>query len=162
MADQVAAPAAAPSALPAPHPTILTNLLTYIGEIALLLGQAGRALGRQGVDVRDLFDQMAAIGVNSVPIALLTSLASGAVIALYFTPFLMQYGAGSFVGGVMALAVSRELTPGTDRRGRGGAGRVADRRRDRHDEGDGADRRPARAGGQPDPVPGGARASWRP
>ena len=111
MADQVAAPAAAPSALPAAHPNLLVTLLAYIGEITVLLGQAGRALGRQGVDVRDLFDQMAAIGVNSVPIALLTSLASGAVIALYFTPFLMQYGAGSFVGGVVALAISRELTP---------------------------------------------------
>ena len=63
------------------------------------------------MDVRNLLDQMSAIGVNSVPIALLTSLASGAVIALYFTPFLLQYGAGSFVGGVIALAVSRELTP---------------------------------------------------
>ena len=111
MADQVAVPGAAPSALSAPRPNVFTNLLTYIGEIALLLGQAGRALWRQGVDVRDLLDQMAAIGVNSVPIALLTSLASGAVIALYFTPFLLQYGAGSFVGGVIALAVSRELTP---------------------------------------------------
>ncbi|MBV9852502.1 MAG: ABC transporter permease [Armatimonadetes bacterium] len=111
MADQMAAPAAGMSAPVAPRPNVLTSLLTYIGEIALLLGQAGRALGRQGVDGRDLLDQMAAIGVNSVSIALLTSFASGAVIALYFTPFLMQYGAGSFVGGVVGLAVSRELTP---------------------------------------------------
>ena len=111
MADQVAAPVAAPSAASVPHPNILTGLLTYLGEIALLLGQASRALVRQRLDARDLFDQMAAIGVNSVPIAMLTSLASGAVIALYFTPFLMQYGAGSFVGGVVALAIARELTP---------------------------------------------------
>ena len=111
MADQVAVPVAAPSALSAPHPNVLTSLLTYIGELALLLGQAATALGRQGVDARDLLDQMAAWASTPSPIALLTSLASGAVIALYFTPFLNRYGAGSFVGGVVALAVSRELTP---------------------------------------------------
>lgn len=110
MADQMAVPAAAPSAPPAPRLNILTGFLTYLGEIALLLGQTGRSL-IQGLDGRDLLDQASAIGVNSVPIALLTCFASGAVIALYFTPFLLQYGAQSFAGGVVALAIVRELAP---------------------------------------------------
>jgi phospholipid/cholesterol/gamma-HCH transport system permease protein len=117
MADQLAAPT--PSTAPRlmrsqrlnPLASLLVEVLTYIGEIATLLGQAVRALIRQGVDLRDLLDQSAKIGVNSLPVAMLTSLASGAVIALYFTPFLMSYGVGGFVGGVIAIALARELVP---------------------------------------------------
>jgi phospholipid/cholesterol/gamma-HCH transport system permease protein len=111
MADQIAAPVPAPSALPTLRPNLVTIVLTYIGEITLLLGQSLRALLRQGVDCRDLVEQMAAIGVNSIAVAVLTAFASGAVIALYFTPFLLHYGVGTFVGGVVALALSRELVP---------------------------------------------------
>lgn len=111
MADQIAATAPAPGITQSPPRLgMFANLLIYIGEIALLLGQAGRAL-RHGVDGRDLMEQMWAIGVNSVAVSVLTSFASGAVIALYFTPFLLHYGVGSFVGGVVALALSRELVP---------------------------------------------------
>ncbi len=116
MADQLTAPgtpAAAPAATTAPprRPNIVTVFLTYVGEISILLGQSLRYLGRGQVDGRDLVDQMSQIGVNSIAIALLTALASGAVIALYFTPFLKQYGVESLAGGFVGLAVSRELIP---------------------------------------------------
>lgn len=84
--------------------------LVYFGEILLLLGQTIRA-ARGGVDGRDLVEQMASIGVNSVSIALLTTTTSGAVLALYFAPFLKQYGAEGFTGAVVALAIARELGP---------------------------------------------------
>ena len=54
---------------------------------------------------------MASLGVNSVAIALLTTSTSGAVLALYFAPFLKQYGAEGFTGAVVALAIARELGP---------------------------------------------------
>ena len=85
-------------------------VLTYTGEMLILLGQAVKAL-RGGVDVRDLLEQMASLGVNSVAIALLTASTSGAVLALYFAPFLKQYGAEGFTGAVVALAIARELGP---------------------------------------------------
>lgn len=116
MADQLTAPgrpapAAAAQDRPATGPNILTIFLNYIGEIAILVGQAFRFLGRGKIDRRDLVTQMEQIGVNSIPVALLTALASGAVISLYFTPFLKQYGVQSLAGGFTALAVSRELIP---------------------------------------------------
>lgn len=116
MANQTTA-APAPAA-PAPFgeasiKAILNPFLVvfvYLGEILILLGQAVKAL-RGGIDIRDLTEQMASLGVNSVAIALLTSSTSGAVLALYFAPFLKQYGAEGFTGAVVALAISRELGP---------------------------------------------------
>ncbi len=85
-------------------------VLTYLGEILILLGLAVRS-ARRGVDARDLTEQMASLGVNSVAIAMLTATTSGAVLALYFAPFLKQYGAEGFTGAVVALAIARELGP---------------------------------------------------
>jgi phospholipid/cholesterol/gamma-HCH transport system permease protein len=59
----------------------------------------------------ETLNQMAFIGVASVPIVLLTSFFSGAVISLYLTSFLQQYGATSFVGATVGLTVTRELGP---------------------------------------------------
>ncbi len=117
MADQTTViPAANTPAAPR-GPSLLTQtlspfivVLNYLGEILLLLGQTIKAV-RGGVDTKDLVEQMASLGVNSVAIALLTTTTSGAVLALYFAPFLKQYGAESFTGAVVALAIARELGP---------------------------------------------------
>lgn len=88
------------------------RLLNYTGEIFILLGQLIREMFKPGgIGFRELIEQMAALGVSSIPIALLTNFASGAVLALYFAPFLNRYGVGSFTGGVVALSISRELAP---------------------------------------------------
>lgn len=112
MADQTTTPAAAVTLeRRPPRPNVVLAFLTYVGEVATLLAQAAGFVARGKIDWRILIDQMAFIGVNSVPIAMLTAMASGAVIALYFTPFLKQYGVESLSGGFVALAVSRELAP---------------------------------------------------
>ena len=90
---------------------VVEGVLDYVGEASLLLGQAVRFIAKGGVETRTLLDQMTLIGVNSIPIAMLTSLMSGAVISLYFTPFLKQYGAESLSGGLVTLALVRELVP---------------------------------------------------
>jgi phospholipid/cholesterol/gamma-HCH transport system permease protein len=90
---------------------IFAILVTYLGEVSLLLGQALKEIFRGRIDGRDLIQQMAFIGVNSVAIALITSFASGAVIALYFSDFLQKYGVTSLVGAVVAISISRELGP---------------------------------------------------
>lgn len=92
-------------------PNIVTNVLTYVGEIAVLLGQSLRYIVRGRVNMRDLMQQMSFMGVNSVAIALLTCFSSGAVLALYFAQFLVQYGQQWLVGAVVALALSREIAP---------------------------------------------------
>lgn len=117
MADQLTTAPAANVPAPLPGISLLARIfspfavvLTYLGEILMLLGQTVKA-ARGGVDTKDLVEQMASLGVNSVAIALLTTTTSGAVLALYFAPFLKQYGAESFTGAVVALAIARELAP---------------------------------------------------
>ena len=116
MADQMTAGSsasapAAPTEKKTPRHNPLTDTLTYVGEIAILLAQAIREMFRGRLNARDLMEQMEAIGVNSVAIASLTAFASGAVISLYFTPFLKQYGVSTFAGGFVALTLFRELVP---------------------------------------------------
>ena len=107
LVEQPEASATAPPA----GPGLLDRALTYVGEVALLLGQAIKEIVRGRIDFRDLVQQMTVIGVNSIGIALITSFASGAVIALYFSDFLQKYGVTSLVGAVVAMSMARELGP---------------------------------------------------
>ncbi|MBV8863949.1 MAG: ABC transporter permease [Acidobacteriaceae bacterium] len=59
----------------------------------------------------DVFLQMDAIGVGSLPIVMLTGFFSGAIIALQMARALNTYGAGSQVGAIVALTLVRELGP---------------------------------------------------
>lgn len=84
---------------------------TFVGEFTLILGEALTRLLRRPFEVRETLDQMAFVGVASVPIVALTNFFSGAVLSLYSTQFLSQYGGSAFVGATVALAVAREIGP---------------------------------------------------
>lgn len=86
------------------------GLLAYLGEVAVLIGQALRSV-RRGVHLGDLIRQMGVIGVDSIPIALLTTGFSGAVVSLYSADKLSDFGAGGFVGGIVGLSIVRETAP---------------------------------------------------
>lgn len=83
----------------------------FVGECALLLVDAGRRLFRRPVEWAETLNQMAFVGVASVPIVFLTSFFSGAVLSLYLSQFLKEYGASSFVGATVGLTVCREVGP---------------------------------------------------
>ncbi len=86
-------------------------VLAFIGEIAILLGDTLRRLLIPPFEVKETINQMAFIGVASVPLVVMTNFFSGAVLALYSTEFLVRFGGGSFVGATIALAASREVAP---------------------------------------------------
>jgi phospholipid/cholesterol/gamma-HCH transport system permease protein len=86
-------------------------LLTFVGECALLIGDAARRVARRPVEVGETVAQMAFIGVASVPIVALTAFFSGSVLALYSAELLVRYGAGNLAGGAVGLAVAREIGP---------------------------------------------------
>lgn len=89
----------------------INSFFGFIGETALVAGGAIRSIILGDISVKDTVSQMANIGVNSIPIVVVTTAFSGAVLALYTTQLLVQYGAGNLVGGGVALSVARELAP---------------------------------------------------
>src|SRR5438270_12282975 len=87
------------------------KFLTFVGEGTIILIDTFRRLLKPPVEIGETLHQMAFIGVASVPIVVLTNFFSGAVLSLYITQFLNQYGAGNFVGATVGLAVTREVGP---------------------------------------------------
>jgi phospholipid/cholesterol/gamma-HCH transport system permease protein len=87
------------------------SFLTFVGELAMLVADILKRLFRRPFEWRETVDQMAFIGVASVPIVALTGFFSGAVLSLYLTQFLGRYGASSFIGGTVGLTVTREIGP---------------------------------------------------
>lgn len=85
--------------------------LTFVGECTLLLGDTFARLFRKPREYQETVNQMAFIGVASVPIVALTTFASGAVLSLYSAELLVRYGATSLAGAAVGLAVTREIAP---------------------------------------------------
>lgn len=87
------------------------GLFEFIGENGILLGQALRSLAAGATGGLETIRQMSLIGVNSLPIALVTTAASAAVLALQSAAQAVPYGLGSLVGGLVSASVAREVAP---------------------------------------------------
>lgn len=82
-----------------------------IGRIILLLYAVIKSMPRPPFDVRNIFRQMLEIGVNSLPVVLITAIFTGMVLALQSYTGFKRFGAEGFVGSVVALSMTRELGP---------------------------------------------------
>lgn len=60
---------------------------------------------------RNTLEQMVSVGPDSLLIALLTAATVGMVFTIQVAREFLNFGAGSVVGGVLALSLSRELAP---------------------------------------------------
>lgn len=76
-----------------------------------LTGQVLVHLLRGKIHRRNTLEQMAAVGPDSLFIALLTAVFVGAVFTIQVAREFINFGAGNIVGGVLAVALTRELTP---------------------------------------------------
>src|SRR5580704_12771405 len=79
------------------------QFLTFVGETWMLLADVCRRITKGPVEWAETVNQMAFVGVASVPIVALTGFSSGAVFSLYLSQFLSRYGATSFVGATVGL-----------------------------------------------------------
>lgn len=77
----------------------------------LLGGQVVVHLFKGKIHRRNTLEQMAIVGPESMLIALLTAAFVGMVFTIQVSREFISLGAGSAVGGVLALALSRELAP---------------------------------------------------
>ncbi len=60
---------------------------------------------------RNTLEQMAAVGPDSLFIALLTAIFVGAVFTIQVAREFINFGAGNIIGGVLSVALTRELAP---------------------------------------------------
>jgi phospholipid/cholesterol/gamma-HCH transport system permease protein len=87
------------------------GILEGIGKIMLLLFNVLKGIVRPPFEMRNVVRQMLEIGVNSLPVVLITAVFTGMVLALQsFTGF-KRFGAEGLVGSVVALSMTRELGP---------------------------------------------------
>ncbi len=66
---------------------------------------------RPPYDPRELVRQMVRVGVDSLPVVLLTALFTGMVMALQTFSTLKRFNAEAYVGSLVALSMVRELSP---------------------------------------------------
>ncbi|MFM5890920.1 MAG: MlaE family lipid ABC transporter permease subunit [Dolichospermum sp.] len=74
-------------------------------------GQVLVHLLRGKIHRRNTLEQLAIVGPDSFFIALLTAIFVGAVFTIQVAKEFINFGAGNLVGGVLAVALTRELTP---------------------------------------------------
>jgi phospholipid/cholesterol/gamma-HCH transport system permease protein len=103
-------PAAAPDKRTFALPRRLEDGLTEVGRFFLVLGRTLAWTPRPPYDLRELSRQMVKVGVQSVPVILLTTLFTGAVMALQTFTTLRRFHAESYVGSLVALSMVRELS----------------------------------------------------
>lgn len=90
----------------------ITSGLDWVGGMFRLLGQALVRGVRRPFAIYDIFYQITALGVRSLPLATVMSVFIGLVLTWQFGEALMGFGAKNAVGQAAALALVRELVPG--------------------------------------------------
>ncbi|MDH4099879.1 MAG: ABC transporter permease [Nitrospirota bacterium] len=89
----------------------ITFLIQEMGQVMIFFMQTIRWVFRRPVYMRNLFKQMEAVGVNSIPVVLITATFTGMVLALQSYTGFKRFNAESLVGSVVALSMTRELGP---------------------------------------------------
>jgi len=90
---------------------VTLDVLSEVGSVSRYMYQAAREGIRPPFRVREIFKQMEAIGVNSMPVVLITAIFTGMVLALQSYTGFKRFSAESLVGTVVALSMTRELGP---------------------------------------------------
>jgi phospholipid/cholesterol/gamma-HCH transport system permease protein len=82
-----------------------------LGEAVVMVWQAIGFIVRGKVSLKETIKQMAIIGADSLPMVSITGLFTGMVLVVQMGNQFVRIGAESYVGGVVALALARELSP---------------------------------------------------
>ena len=85
--------------------------LRRLGASLLIGGQAMSAMAKGQINFNDLTLQLQEAGPGSFLIVFITALAAGTVFNIQVAAELTKQGAGSTVGGLLAIGLSREIAP---------------------------------------------------
>lgn len=90
------------------------NILQFffdLGGITLLIGNISIHLIKLKIHVRNTIEQMILLGIQSLPITFVTAIFVGMVFAMQIIKEFLRFGAGKMIGGVLGMALWRELAP---------------------------------------------------
>jgi len=87
------------------------RLLEDLGRFFQMLASTVVWTPRPPYDVAEVLRQMVRVGVNSIPLVMLTTLFTGMVLALQTYNGFARFNAQSLVGAVVSLSLMRELAP---------------------------------------------------
>jgi len=87
------------------------KLLEESGRVMILFFRTLGLTFRSPFDLRGLLRQIERVGVNSIPVVLITGAFTGMVLALQSYTGFKRFNAEAFVGTVVALSMTRELGP---------------------------------------------------
>lgn len=82
-----------------------------VGDITILLGRTLFSTLRFKFNIGAVGIQMVSVGIDSIGVAVVTAAFVGMVFAVQIAYEFVKFGAGNVVGGVLGIAVSRELAP---------------------------------------------------
>lgn len=91
--------------------SVVLHGLSELGRVVLMLAAALRWVLRGRLEIRETVAQINRIGVESLPVVLITGAFSGMVVAFQTAQQLAQFGGQGFVGGLVGLSLTREAAP---------------------------------------------------
>lgn len=89
----------------------LLNWILKLFRSLLILGKVVVLLLRGRLHGRNTLEQMSAVGTESIMITFITALFVGAVFTIQVAKEFINFGAQQAIGGVLAIALTRELAP---------------------------------------------------
>ena len=89
----------------------ITIKIEELGEVTVLTGQTLSSLFKGRFNHKEVFAQMVQVGINSIGVALVTAAFTGMVFSIQIASEFVKFGAGKVVGGVLGIAIARELAP---------------------------------------------------
>lgn len=90
---------------------VITRLLHLLGDVVCRFTSCLRFLGAGRIRWDETFRQLYCVGVKSLPMVLLLSAIGGSVLGLQVAKQFANAGTDRYVGGVIALAMVREIAP---------------------------------------------------
>jgi phospholipid/cholesterol/gamma-HCH transport system permease protein len=90
---------------------VVLRVFEEIGNFFSMLGRVVFWALRPPYDVAELLRQMVRVGYDSIPVVLVTTLFTGMVLALQTFNGFARFHAQNLVGSVVALSLTRELSP---------------------------------------------------
>ena len=90
---------------------MISNILKFIGECSINFYNSLKYLLKGETDIKKVLTQAAFIGYDSVGMALTITFVAGSVLSLQVGKYFSMTGADSYVGGLISVAMIRELAP---------------------------------------------------